>query len=112
MKTKYPKAYFLIAIISLSFLNSCSKDESLDSDPFVVAFESLSKNLTTIESEENIEMVYSEIANENGSITVQIIPQNAVYGIDFATMPEAIANNITLPIISGDIQNSIVFQKL
>lgn len=112
MKTKYPKAYFLIAIILLSFLNSCSKDESLDSDPFVVAFESLSKNLTTIESEENIEMVYSEIANENGSITVQIIPQNAVYGIDFATMPEAIANNITLPIISGDIQNSIVFQKL
>ena len=94
------------------YMSSCSEEMSLQGDPFVVAFESLSKNLTTIESEENIEIVYSEIAEENGSITVQINFKNAVYGIDFATIPEAIANNITLPIFSGDIQNSIVFQKL
>ena len=100
MKTKYIKFYLLLFSVLTLYMSSCSEEMSLQGDPFVVAFESLSKNLTIVESEENIEMIYSEIAKENGSITVQIIPKNAVYGKDFVTMPEAIANNITLPIFN------------
>ena len=94
------------------YMSSCSDEIILESDPFVLAFESLSKNLTAIESKENIKIVYSEIAQENGYVTVQISPKNAIYGIDFTTIPEASANKITLPIVSGEIKNSITFQKL
>jgi hypothetical protein len=112
MKTKNPKASFLLAIILLLVLNSCSKEESLESDPFVIAFVSLSQNLIEIENEENISLVYSEIALEDGSVTIDIIPENAIYGVDFVTIPEASANSITLPIRSGEIQNTILFKKL
>lgn len=112
MKTNYIKLKFLIFSILTISLSHCSKDETLESDPFVVAFESLSKNLMDIDSDEAISLVYSEMALENGSVSIQIIPDNAIYGIDFTTIPEATANTINLPIISGEIQNSILFKKL
>lgn len=112
MKAKYLKFYLVTFSVLTLYMTSCSNEISLETDPFVLAFESLSKNLTTIESEENIEMIYSEIAEENGYATVQVIPKNAVYGIDFSTIPEASANKITLPIVRGEVKNSIIFQKL
>ena len=112
MKTKYIKFYMLTFSVLSFYMSSCSDEIILESDPFVLAFESLSKNLTAIESKENIKIVYSEIAQENGYVTVQISPKNAIYGIDFTTIPEASANKITLPIVSGEIKNSITFQKL
>ena len=112
MKTKYIQFYLLTFSVLTLYMSSCSDEIILESDPFVLAFESLSKNLTAIESKENIKIVYSEIAQENGYVTVQISPKNAIYGIDFTTIPEASANKITLPIVSGEIKNSITFQKL
>ena len=112
MKNKYIKLYFIaISILTITF-SSCSKDESLESDPFVVAFESLSKNLMDIENDETIVLVYSEIALENGSVIININPKNATYGIDFITIPAASDNTITLPISTGEFENSIVFKKL
>ena len=112
MKTKYIKINLLIYSIVTLTLSNCSKDETLESDPFVVAFNSLSKNLMDIESDETISLVYSEMALYNGSVSIQIVPENAIYGIDFTTTPEATANIITLPITSGEVQNSILFKKL
>lgn len=109
MKTRYIQLLFLTIILSLS---SCSEDESLQSDPFVVAFESLSKNLQDIENQEAIPLVYSETAVQNGSVTIQIVATNAVYGQDFTTTPIAINNTIELPISSGEIENAIVFNKI
>jgi hypothetical protein len=112
MKTKYIKLNLIICSIVTLTLSNCSKEETLESDPFVVAFESLSKNLMDIESDETISLVYSEMALDNGSVSIQIVPENAIYGIDFTTIPEASANIITLPITSGEVQNSILFRKL
>ena len=112
MKTKYIKINLLICSIVTLTLSNCSIEETLESDPFVVAFESLSKNLMDIESDETISLIYSEMALDNGSVSIQIVPENAIYGIDFTTMPAATANIITLPITSGEIQNSILFKKL
>ena len=109
---KYYKIYFLTVFVLVSALTSCSKEQLLNADPFVVAFNSLSKNLIEIENEENILLVYSEIAQEDGSVIIDFITENAEYGLDFVTVPEAAANTITLPIIGGEIQNSIVFKKL
>lgn len=112
MKISYLKFTTLILCISVLVVSGCSKDDSLESDPFVVAFSSLSKNLMEIENEETITLVYSETAVQNGSVTIQISPENAIYGIDFSTLPAAINNVITLPIVNGEVQNTIAFNKL
>ncbi|GAA3632283.1 HmuY family protein [Flavivirga jejuensis] len=109
MKIKHTIILFSAFII---LFNSCSEDEILISDPFVVAFESLSKNLMDIENETSIDLVYSEMALENGSVSIQIKSENAIYGQDFKTVPEAIGNIITLPILNGELQNAITFLKL
>lgn len=110
MNLRYFK--YLFFAISVLLFNSCSEDESLQSDPFVIAFESLSKNLMDIETETTIDLVYSEMALESGSIFIQIDSENAVYGQDFTTVPEAINNTITLPVLNGELQNTIAFNKL
>jgi len=109
MKTRLQQ--FLLVVFTI-FISACSEDDSLQSDPFVVAFESLSKNLQDIESQETIQLVYSETAIQNGFVTIQVLPTNAVYGQDFSTVPAAVNNTIELPITSGQIQNEIVFNKL
>lgn len=103
-------------ILALSFLSvllfSCSDDNVLIQDPFVVAFESLSKNLLEIDNEQTIDLVYSEAAYESGSVSIRINNTNAVYGTDYLTFPEAIDGIISLTINPGDTTASFVFNKL
>ena len=106
------KFYVLIFSISTLLLISCSKDEPLEHDPFVVAFENLSKNLMDIDEDASIGLVYSETAQENGLVSIKMNTENAIYGQDFTTSPEAINNIIMLPVLNGDAQNSITFKKL
>ncbi|WP_294736552.1 HmuY family protein [uncultured Flavobacterium sp.] len=112
MKTRYFNSYLLALSVLVLLVSSCSKDDSLESDPFVVAFESLSKNIMEVENEETIRLVYSETAIEDGYVTIEINPQDAVYGVDFTTIPEAAGNRIILPIVSGDVETTILFKKL
>ncbi|WP_420571329.1 HmuY family protein [Kordia sp.] len=109
MKTRLKQ---LLVVAFAIFISACSDDDSLQSDPFVVAFESLSKNLQDIESQEAISLVYSEMAVQNGTVRIQILPTNAEYGQDFTTVPEAVNNTIELSIASGEIENEIIFNKL
>ncbi len=109
MKTKLKQLLLLVCAI---FISACSDDDSLQSDPFVVAFETLSKNLQDIGNQDTIPLVYSETALQNGSVTIQILPTNAVYGEDFTTIPAAVNNMIEVSIVAGEIQNEIVFNKL
>lgn len=109
MKTKLKQLLLLACAI---FISACSDDDSLQSDPFVVAFETLSKNLQDIENQEAIPLVYSEAALQNGSVSIQILPTNALYGEDFTTIPAAVNNMIEVSIVAGEIQNEIVFNKL
>lgn len=102
----------LLLIAFTIFISACSDDDSLQSDPFVVAFESLSKNLQDIGNQEAISLVYSETALETGTVTVQILTTNAEYGQDFVTVPAAVNSSVELAISSGEIQNEIIFKKL
>jgi len=100
-------------IVVLVVLSACSSDDNyLTSDPFVVAFETLSENLGDIENSENINLVYSETAENNGAFTISINAENAVYGIDFTTQPAAVDGKIMLQINSGSSTNNFVFNKL
>ncbi|MFC5047937.1 HmuY family protein [Aquimarina hainanensis] len=98
--------------ITLLLFQACSDDETLTPDPFVVAFKNLSSNLSEIPNQTEIKLVYSEVAEENGSFTISIDAKNARYGIDFTTVPEAVNNQIKLPITIGEAASKIVFKKL
>lgn len=100
-------------LLTLLGLYACSSDDNnLTSDPFVVAFEELSKNLGEISGVENINIVYSEFAESDGSFTVSLETTNATYGTDFTTEPAMVDGKITLQINKGSNTNAIIFNKL
>jgi hypothetical protein len=97
----------------LAALSSCSSDDNnLTSEPFVVAFETLSENLGNIEDNKNINLIYSTTAKSNGAFSVAITAENADYGIDFTTEPAAVDGKINLQINQGTSNNTLVFNKL
>ena len=110
---KFYISILCFAIATLALV-SCSDDESstVSSNPFVVAFENLSTNLSLIETTENISLVYSETTTEEGSITVLIEATNAVYGTDFITNPAVINNNLVVPISLEENGATIEFTKV
>lgn len=106
------KLAILLSIIFIAF--SCSDDDDDIGlfEPFVVAFENLSTNLASFDSQNTVNLVYSEIANETGTITISISETNAVYGEDYTTTPEAINNELVLNISNSEEQTSFVFNKI
>jgi Fe-S cluster assembly iron-binding protein IscA len=105
------KLAILLSIIFIAF--SCSDEDDIGLfEPFVVAFENLSTNLASFDSQTTVNLVYSEIANETGTITINISETNAVYGEDYTTTPEAINNELVLNISNNEEQTSFVFNKI
>jgi hypothetical protein len=104
-----------LILISLTLIavSSCSSDDNtLSSDPFVVAFTQPSGDLSAIETNETIDLIYSVSATNNGTFLITINTENAVYGADFTTEPAAIDGKILLPINSGTVGNNFRFNKL
>jgi hypothetical protein len=108
---KHTKQVAIMLCVML-FALSCSDDETILSDPFVVAFENLSANLTSFESQNTVNLVYSETTNQTGTITLNIAETNAVYDIDYTTSPAAMNNEIVLDIGSGEMNTSFTFNKI
>ena len=110
---KNPRSIFVLLFITALF-SACSDDENtaIAADPFVVAFESLSANLGEIDSDQDINLVYSEMTSEPGMITVLVEATNAIYGEDFVTNPPLEGNNIIVPISEGQNSATISFTKL
>ncbi|NMH29541.1 hypothetical protein G6047_15990 [Flavobacterium sp. SE-s28] len=57
-------------------------------------------------------VVFSETATANGTVTIGITSEEASYGVDFKTTPEAPSLTFTLPIIAGQDKTSFLFQNL
>lgn len=104
--------FICTAFIFIGLLSCSSDDNNLTADPFVVAFENRSANLGAIESSENVNLVYSTSAQQNGNITIDVTTTNAVYGVDFTTEPAVTDNKIQLPIVQNTSGSHIVFKKL
>tara|TARA_R110002072_G_scaffold142804_1_gene288236 strand:+ start:4568 stop:5983 length:1416 start_codon:yes stop_codon:yes gene_type:complete len=103
-----------LSLLSLFIINACSDDDTttLSGEPFVVAFENLSANLSDIENTVDINLIYSEIPSQQGTVIVQVESTNAIYGQDFTTVPAMEGNNITLSIAEGESNKVITFNKL
>ncbi len=110
---KFYKSIVCFAIATLALV-SCSDDENTAqmSSPFVVAFSSLSANLSEIETTQDIPLVFSETSTETGTVTLLVEATNATYGTDFTTNPAVENNNLVLPITPGENGMAITFTKL
>lgn len=113
MKPIQQLKYVVILTITAFTAFSCSDDDNQKiSDPFVIAFETLSTNLTSFDSQNNVILSYSEVTNQTGTISINIAETNAIYGVDYTTTPAAINNELLLDISSNESQNSFVFNKI
>lgn len=109
------KQFKLILIIAITILGACNKDNDdspLVSSPFVAGFEETSAKILDISETTDIPLVYSKTATEEGAISIQINTENALYGRDFVTIPEAEGNQITLNISLGESTNSFQVVEL
>ncbi len=110
------KPFVLLFTLSSLFFVACSEDDAPnggdEGTPFVVAFETLSVNLSQIENTQDVALVYSQTANQSGEITISVNSVNAEYGTDFTTTPEITNNSLKLQIGQGQNGNSFTFNKL
>jgi len=106
------KAIVLLLISTISFI-SCSDDpEVVQEAPLVVSFENLSGKFESELSETSINLVYSRVASNEGTVTIKVSAESAVLGTDFKTTPEAVNNEITVPISKGETTTSFKLTKL
>lgn len=110
------KPFVLLFTLSSLFFAACSEDDAPNGGdegiPFVVAFETLSVNLSQIENSQDVALVYSQTANQSGEIIITVNSVNAEYGTDFTTTPEITNNSLKLQIGQGQNGNSFTFNKI
>ncbi|WP_417443676.1 HmuY family protein [Joostella sp.] len=108
MKNKF----LILNLLLLFILGACSDDDTKTTQEFVVAFENPSVSFSTEEDSKDIVLVFSRAATESGEATVTYTTVNAVYDTDFATVPVATTETITVPIVSGTSSSTFTFNKL
>lgn len=112
---KYKLGKLVIALVALVFFSSCEKDSNngnSDVRDFIVAFDDPSIPYREIETTRQVELVFSEMAQGEGSIEIQIIPSKAIYGVDFATVPAAANHKLIVPFSKGMKSTSFTFENL
>ena len=103
-------ALLLFALFALIAIGCSSDDDSTTSASTAAAFVNQSANLTAADNAINI--VFSTPTSAAGTVTLNVIPTNVVYGTDFTTNPAAVSNTITVAFAAGVSAASFTFTKL
>lgn len=110
------KVHYIGFVILMSILwISCEKDSKSGNEYqkyFVAAFAEESASYSQISDDYKIEILYSEIALADGTLTVKINERNAKEGIDYTTIPKIVNQEIKLPIKKGSKGTEILFKNL
>lgn len=109
MKTKL---YISGLLFFMAFLSACEPDNTIESQPFVAAFEKQSYQFTDIEAEQQITVVFSEPAQSSGTVTIKGEGSIAEYGVDFTTSPAAVNGLIELPFTAGQERITFTYNNL
>ncbi|MEO9570922.1 MAG: HmuY family protein [Polaribacter sp.] len=102
----------ILFLFSIAIISSCSTDPVFFEDPFVVAFKETSGKLLEIENKKEIQLIYSEAAYEDSVVKINITTENALYGRDFVTIPEAVNNELSLSISVDESENNFQIVEL
>lgn len=99
-------------LLALLLLSSCSDDDKANFIDFSIAFTTETSSLLDIDTDKEITLTYSRAATETGTIIINCVLGNVVYGEDFTTTPSGENGTITLPVAVGDLNSKITFTKL
>lgn len=103
---------YAVALFFILFgINACQTDDSIPSQPFVIAFDKQSYDFSKIQDTQEIKLVFSEKATTSGSVLIRLNPTNATYGTDFSTLPVAQNNTLEIPFQAGQETLSFTFKN-
>lgn len=110
------KVHYIGFVILMSILwISCEKDSKSGNEYqkyFVAAFAEESASYSQISDEYRIEILYSEVALEDGTLVVKVNEKNAKEGIDYTTIPAMVNREIRIPIKRGSKGTEVLFKNL
>lgn len=104
-----------ILFVFLGVFIACEKDSkngNNDEMNFIVAFKEQSVSYEQIPDDKKIELVFSEVAVEEGSVEIKLFEKNAKYGEDYQTLPTSENLVLTLPFQKGDKGINFTFENL
>ena len=108
MKSKYILQFFLFLVL----FSGCDSEDNVAQQPFVIAFERQSYDFSTIADNKEMKLVFSEKAQTAGSVTIRITSENAQYGVDFSTFPDATDQTIEIGFEKGQQDAAFTFTNL
>ena len=91
---------------------SCSDDNELVPNPFVIAFENTFSNFARINDTPNIQLIFSETVGSSGFVKIRVENTESVYGVDYITNPSVENGSIILPFSAGDTSLNFEFTSL
>jgi hypothetical protein len=105
---------YVAALAMTLFGASCSSDDGGGSIPaeFVVAFQNPSLSFDAVDSQKQINLVFSTTAPEDGSVTISFTTENTEYDTDFTTEPAAASGQLTVDFTGGATGTAFTFNKL
>lgn len=109
MKSKILQLAFFLVLFATA---SCEKDYTVEQNPFVIAFEKQSVDLSSIPHQQEMKLVFSEPAKNDGKVTVRLTGTLAAYGVDFSTVPEAQNGILELSFTKGQSELFFTFKNL
>ncbi len=103
---------YISLFFTLFLLLGCEKETSFDQEPFVIAFEKQSVDFSSIEDSYEVKLVFSEPSQTSGTVKIKLTEDNAVYGIDYNTIPAFQNNILEIPFEAGALSATITFNNL
>lgn len=101
---------FILSFVLIAFTACDSDDNGTIAESIAVAFVNQSVNVNTVETTVNI--VFSTPTTTAGTVVLNVVATDLVYGTDFTTNPAVENNTITVPFQTGVTSATFSFTKL
>lgn len=109
MSSIFKSVLSALAIGGLLIFTSCKEDPELPDN--VVGFQSGELGITESEASLDVTITLSRAVSEAATITISVEENDLVYGTDYTTTPEAVSNQITIPVPSGNTEVTFTVAK-
>ncbi len=101
---------FLLSFLFVAFTACNKEDDAIVATPIGAAFVNPAVNISNATTDVNV--VFSTPTTAAGTVTLNIVATNLVYGVDFTTAPATANNVITIPFAANATSASFSLTKL
>ncbi|MGK4567198.1 HmuY family protein [Flavobacterium sp. 3HN19-14] len=100
---------FLLTFVLIA-VSACNDDDSTAAETVAAAFANQTVNVTDAQTTVNV--VFSAPVTAAGTVVLNVVTTDLVYGTDFTTNPAVVSNTITIPFEAGASSAAFTFTKL